>query len=74
MEIDIRTAAMAGGAALVASLAAGKGIRRLLLLPFEWAAGKWKNRTASVILDEVEKDLGITNTLEEADHVTEEKK
>lgn len=47
------------GAPLIAMLAAGKALRRVLLLPLEWTRNKLGNRALDTIVEEVEKDLGI---------------
>lgn len=54
-----------GGAALVpvlASLVAGRTLRRILLLPFEYWARRSKNTIDDQIVADAEKDLGIEPT------------
>lgn len=46
-------------APIIAMLAAGKAVRRVVLLPFEWLRNKLKSRTLDVLLEEAERDLGI---------------
>lgn len=50
---------MAGFAATLATLLAGKTIRRLILLPFEWLASKTESRIDDKIVEQAEEDLGI---------------
>lgn len=52
---------------LVAMLAAGKALRRLLLLPFEWLARKTPTKVDDVLVSEVGSDLGLDkSTLDKA--------
>lgn len=44
---------------LVTQLLAGKMIKRLLLLPFEYLSSRTDNKIDDVLVDEAEKDLGI---------------
>lgn len=62
------------------SLLAGKALRRLFLLPFEWIARKTSSKTIDVIVTEAERDLGIDtptlgnlNAEEDEKNVTESK-
>lgn len=59
MELDLSTAAMAAGAGILAALVAGKTIRRIILLPFEWLASKTESRIDDKIVEQAEEDLGI---------------
>lgn len=44
---------------MLTQLLAGKAIKRVILLPFEWLVKKTKNTEDDKIIKEAEKDLGI---------------
>ncbi len=54
-------------AGLGAMLLAGKGLRRLILLPFEYLARKTPSKVDDVLVKQVEADLEVSSVLEEAD-------
>ena len=65
-SMDIKTLGMVALAGVVTALLTGKTFRRLLLLPFEWAASKTSSKTDDKIVDEARKDLGVPDaTLDE---------
>lgn len=64
--MDWKLTLIASLSTLAVSLLAGKGIRRLIFLPFEWLASKTNTKVDDIILSEAEKDAGIDSTLETA--------
>lgn len=49
-------------------LVAGKGVRRILFLPFEWIASRTRTKVDDTILLEAQRDVGIDRpTLEISD-------
>lgn len=67
-SIDIKTLGMVALAGVATALLTGKTLRRLLLLPFEWAASKSASKTDDKLVAEARKDLGIPDgTLDEGE-------
>ena len=48
---------------IVGLLVAGKGIRRIFLLPFEYLARRTPNKIDDQVVNDVSSDLGITPTV-----------
>lgn len=46
-------------APMLALLAAGKAVRRIVFVPIEWLRNKLGNKAFDVIVEEAEKDVGI---------------
>lgn len=57
-------------AALATQILMGKFLKRLILLPFEYWASKTNNPVDDKLLDEAEKDLGITDRTISNDTIT----
>lgn len=57
--VTLKNALLASGGVALASLIAGKTIRRLLLLPFKFIVTKTKTKEDDLILQEAAKDLGL---------------
>ncbi len=70
---EIRTQVGLALAGLGAALLAGKSIRRLFLLPFEYFARKTPTHIDDVIVKQIEEDLGVKSVLEEANATDTEK-
>jgi hypothetical protein len=57
--MTLKNALLASGGVVLASLIAGKTMKRLLLLPFKFIVSKTKTQEDDLILSEAAKDLGL---------------
>ena len=60
-------------APIIASLVAGKAIRRVLFMPFEWLSKRTKTELDDQIIADAREDLGIVPTKFDNDNDKEDK-
>lgn len=70
---EIKAALGVALAGIGTMLLTGKGIRRLLLLPFEWLSSRTASKVDDVIVRQIESDLDIKPVMEEANAPSSEK-